>query len=162
MKNSDGNDAKAIQLMHQTIKIVTNNLNDMKFNTALSRLMECVNHFSNDTCIEHNMKLIFIKLISPFVPHLAEELWELNGGTSSVFLEDYPIYSAKHIEEDNIAIAIQVNGKLRGSINIQKDVDRDYILKTAKLHDNVKNYLIDKKILKEILVPGRLVNFVIK
>ena len=151
-----------LQVLHKTIYSVDKDLNDMKFNTALSRLMECVNHFSNHTCIEHNMKLIFIKLISPFVPHLAEELWELNGGTSSVFLEDYPIYSAKHIEEDNIAIAIQVNGKLRGSINIQKDVDRDYILKTAKLHDNVKNYLIDKKILKEILVPGRLVNFVIK
>ena len=101
-------------------------------------------------------------MIAPLTPHIAEELWEINGGGESVFLEAFPEFDAALAEEDTIAIAVQVNGKLRGNIKVVKTLEKDALLLEARKHENVHNYLAGKEIIKEIVVPQRLVNFVVK
>ena len=134
----------------------------MKFNTAISRLMECINHFSGHTDVQLHIKRDFIKIIAPIIPHIAEELWEINGGESSVFLESFPVYDKSLAEEDTITIAVQVNGKLRGNIEVVKTNNNEELLAFAKKHENVSMHLQDKDMIKEIVVPQRLVNFVVK
>jgi leucyl-tRNA synthetase len=153
---------KDLQVLHQTINSVTEDLKEMKFNTAISRLMEFINHFSTHEGINNTIKLNLIKLIAPITPHIAEELWEINGGNSSVFLESYPEYNPIIAEEDTINIAVQVNGKLRGNIQVPKAINKEDLLLSAKSQDNVIIHLKDKNIIKEIVVPDRLVNFVVK
>ena len=116
---ADNND---LQVLHQTIQSLTNDMNLMKFNTAISRLMECMNHFTRHAEVQLDIKRNVIKMIAPIVPHIAEELWEHNNGKSSVFSEAYPDFDPGIAEETNVSIAIQVNGKLRGSINVNKDI----------------------------------------
>ena len=153
---------KDLQVLHHTIQTVSSDLEHMKFNTAISRLMEFINHFSNYEEIESSFKLNLIKMIAPLTPHIAEELWEINGGGESVFLEAFPEFDAALAEEDTIAIAVQVNGKLRGNIEVVKTLEKDALLLEARKHENVHHYLAGKEIIKEIVVPQRLVNFVVK
>ena len=90
-KRSDNKaDEKDLRMLHQTIQSVTNDMHQMKFNTAISRLMECMNHFAEHSEVQLTIKNNFIKIIAPIVPHIAEELWEMNGGEKSVFLESFP------------------------------------------------------------------------
>ena len=96
------------------------------------------------------------------LPHISEELWEINGNKTSVFNESYPIYDEKLVIDDIIPIAIQVNGKLRGSIDVQKNINEVDLVCIAKKQENVKLFLKNKNIIKEIIVPKRLVNFVVK
>ena len=153
---------KELQILHKTIGMVSSDLKEMKFNTAISRLMEFVNYFSQHDKVNKDIIINLIKLIAPFVPHIAEELWELNGADSSVFTEKYPISDPKLAEESNITITVQVNGKLRGSISVDKSNQKNEIILLAKKQVNVKEHLKNKKIIKEIVVPGRLINFVVQ
>jgi leucyl-tRNA synthetase len=121
-------DKKDLQVLHQTIRSVTNDMHQMKFNTAISRLMECMNHFSGHVVVQSHIKRDFIKIIAPLVPHIAEELWEINGGEDSVFLESFPVYDKLLAEEDTITIAVQVNGKLRGNIEVVKTINNEDLL----------------------------------
>jgi len=151
-----------LQTLHKTIHSVTNDLTQLKFNTAISRLMECMNYFAGHESIQPHIKREFIKIIAPIIPHVAEELWEINGGGESVFLEPFPVYDKSLAEEDTVTIAIQVNGKLRGNIEVVKTIDEKELLSSAKKHENVTMHLKDKDMIKEIVVPHRLVNFVVK
>ena len=160
--SDDEKSKKDLQMMHKTIQSVTSDLYQLKFNTAISRLMECMNYFSKHTSVQLDLKRDFIKIIAPIVPHIAEEAWELNGGTNSIFIEPYPDYNPELLEEDSVSIAIQVNGKLRGSIEVSKNISKNDIIVQAKKHENVLIHLAKKKIIKEIVVPERLVNFVVK
>ena len=100
--------------------------------------------------------------MAPLIPHVSEELWEINGNPGSVFDEAYPEYDKTLVIDDTVPIAIQVNGKLRGSMEVEKNMNKDDLLNFAKTQDNVKFHLKDKDIIKEIVVPERLVNFVVK
>ena len=151
-----------LQILHKTIHAVSSDLNEMKFNTAISRLMEFINHFANHENIADEIKLNLIKMIAPLTPHIAEELWQINGGNSSVFLESFPEYDKSFADEDVVNIAVQVNGKLRGSIEVAKTITKEDLLNAARDQENVALHLKDKNIIKEIIVPERLVNFVIK
>ena len=161
----DSNDSpvkKDLQVLHYTIQAVSSDLEHMKFNTALSRLMKFINHFSNHKEIELSFKLNLIKMIAPLTPHIAEELWEINGGERSVFMETFPEFDAALAEEDTITIAVQVNGKLRGNIEVVKTINNEELLASARAQENVRIHLKDKNVIKEIVVPQRLVNFVVK
>jgi len=153
---------KDIRILHQTIHAVKNDLNEMKFNTAISRLMEFINYFSSHKSTTMDIKLNLIKMIAPLTPHIAEELWEINGGVNSVFLESYPEFDSALAEEDSVTIAIQVNGKLRGNINVSRTVSKEDLLISAREQENVSIHLNNKDVIKEIVVPQRLVNFVVK
>ena len=160
--SEDEPDKKDLQVLHQTILSVTNDLHHMKFNTAISRLMECMNHFTVHTDVQQHIKHDFIKIIAPILPHISEELWEINGGESSVFLQSFPVYNKTLTEEDTITIAVQVNGKLRGNIEVVKTIKNEDLLTSARAQENVSIHLKDKNVIKEIVVPRRLVNFVVK
>ena len=101
-------------------------------------------------------------MIAPIFPHLAEEAWEKNGGVESIFNETYPSFDRSKVKEDSVSIAIQINGKLRGSMEVEKTIKKDDLLDIAKTQENVKFHLKDKNIIEEIVVPERLINFVVK
>ena len=163
LPNSEENPSKKdLQLLHQTIQSVSHDLEQMKFNTAISRLMEFINYFSTHESVGRDFKLNMIKMIAPITPHIAEELWEFNEGEASVFLESFPEYEKSLTEEDTMTIAVQINGKLRGSVEVSKQIEKDALLAIVKKNENVEVHLNGKDIIKEIVVPQRLVNFVVK
>tara|TARA_Y100001970_G_scaffold42776_1_gene53244 strand:- start:16800 stop:19181 length:2382 start_codon:yes stop_codon:yes gene_type:complete len=153
-------DNEDLFMIHSTIKTVTHNLDEMKFNTALSRLMEFVNYFYSKG-LNHDIKLIYMQLLAPFAPHLCEELWS-KYNEESVFLSSWPSFNDKYLERDNIKIAVQVNGKLRATLDASKDIDKTELIDECKKHPNVVKFILDKEIIREIYVPGKIVNIVIK
>ena len=149
-----------VYMLHNTIKLITNNLNDMKFNTSISKLMEFVNYFyENGLSLEY--KEFYVKLLSPFAPHLSEELWSILGNKNSVFNHKWPKYAESKIKKNDIKIAVQVNGKVRCTITIGLNDEKETALSIAKSNSNVQNYLNNKNIIKEIYIPGKIINFVV-
>ena len=100
-------------------------------------------------------------MIAPITPHIAEELWEINGGNSSVFLESYPEYNPIIAEEDTINIAVQVNGKLRANIDVDLNTTQKEIEKLALKHDNIKKHIEGKEVNRLIYIPSKLLNIVV-
>ena len=132
----------------------------MKFNTSISKLMQFVNNFY-EKGLNDSYKINFIKLLSPFAPHLCEELWSLAGHKTSVFNEKWPNFDQSKIVKNDINIAVQVNGKVRCTITVSVNDDKSKVLSMARDNSNVKNYINDKKIIKEIYIPGKIINFVV-
>ena len=104
----------------------------------------------------------FVKIIAPFIPHVAEELWEYLGHNETITYAPWPEFDEALSKEDLMTIAIQVNGKLRADIIITADSVKDDVLSAAKENERIKSYIDGKEMIKEIYVPGRLVNFVVK
>ena len=150
------------KIIHKTIKGVGEDLERIKFNTAISKLMTCSNELNSAKSISINDKKVLIKLLAPFAPHLSEELWEDLGEEISIFNNDWPEYSKNLIIDDTMTIAIQVNGKLRGSIDVDKNIDKENILKLSKDNNNVQKFIKGKIIVKEIYVPNKLISLVVK
>jgi len=148
--------------LHKTIKVVSNDLTQMKFNTAISRLMEFVNYYSGRESIDDQSRHVVIQLLAPLAPHIAEELWQLTGQKGSVFNSSWPTFNAALAERDTVKIAIQINGKLRGDLEVEKNMDREELLGLVMDLDITKKYTANKNIIKEIVVPNRLVNIVVK
>ena len=148
--------------INKTIKGVSEDFDSMKFNTAISKLMEYVNNFTGRNQAHVLVKKTLIQLLAPIAPHLCEELWSALGGNDSVFDQKWLSYDSELVSDDIITIVIQVNGKVRGKVESSKDSGKEEIFKLARLNKNVEGYISGKSILKEIYVPGRLVNFVVK
>ncbi len=151
-----------LRILHQTIKSVTGDLENMKFNTAISRLMELVNHLNLKETVDSITKRTLILLLAPLAPHIAEELWQMAGNQRSVFRENWPQYNPELGESEKMKIALQVNGKLRGEIEVEKNISKPELTAMAKQHRNMAEHLKGKEILREVIVPGRLVNFVVR
>ena len=107
------------------------------------------------------IKEIYVKILAPFAPHLAEEIWSLLKRKNSIFDEEWPSYDENKTIKNNIKIAVQVNGKVRCTIDIKLNDEKDSILAMAKENLNVQSYLSNKKIIKEIYIPGKIINFVV-
>ena len=163
-RKDDGESLEKDQkIIHKTIKSVTEDLEKIKFNTSISKMMECVNEITSSNTLSKKDKEYIVKMIAPFAPHLSEELWEeLGNQESSVFDEDWPKHDDNKIVDNSMTIAIQVNGKLRGSIEVSADANKDSILLKVKEVENVKKFIDGMNILKEIYVPNKLVNLVVK
>jgi leucyl-tRNA synthetase len=159
---SDSIDKDTDQIMHQTIKIVSDNLCSMKFNTSISRLMELVNSVSSKNTVSLDFKKNLCLLLAPLAPHLSEELWSIMGYNSSIFNESWPKYNPLKLEKDEMNIVIQVNGKVRANLSLARGLEKKEILKKCSELDNVSKYLDGNDIIKEIYVPGKLVSFVVK
>ncbi len=149
--------------LHQTIKKVSSDLEEMKFNTAVAAMMEFINVWSQGYLFTKDAALFF-KILAPMAPHITEEIWsEVLGHGSSIHEQDWPIFDPKLVEEETATIIIQINGKVRGQVKVSF-ADRNSqteIEKLAKTEVNVAKYLQGKKIKKTIFVPGRLINFVV-
>lgn len=154
--------------IHSTLKKVSEDTDNFKFNTAIAAMMELSNTLGKmkrsslyDTPEWKNTLHVLNLMLAPYAPHLAEELWNRTGHTTSVHTESWPAYDSSKIVRDTVTIAVQVNGKLRGQVEVAADADKDTILQTAKAEPNVVKYLTGE-IVREIVVPGKLVNVVVK
>lgn len=155
---------KALVLLNKTIKKIEEDIQEFKFNTAIAQLMIFTNEVKDlemgDQAAEIWRKMVIT--LSPFAPHIAEELWEMLGGKDSVFKAEWPKYDAKYLIESKIQIGIQVNGKVRGEMEIDKDAEEKDVLAMAKAESSVAKWLGDGQLIKEIYVKGKLVSFVVK
>ncbi len=169
--SQDGGTQESEQLtraIHKSIKKVSQDLHDLSFNTAIASLMECLNDLyklkaqDKFASTEWQWALeTFMQLLAPFAPHIAEELWQELGHEESVHLSQWPMHDEKYLVEEKITIAIQVNGKLRGEIEVDADALETAIVEAATANEKVATYLKDQTVRKTIFVPNKLVNFVI-
>jgi len=151
-----------IRKLHQTIKRVTEDLESLRFNTAVASLMEWINLASNNLeAVDNKMLDIFLKLLAPFAPHLAEELCSYLGHQKSIFEESWPQYEIKMVVQEKITLVIQINGKVRDKIEISPKVNESEIRRIALSRPKIQSRLSGKKIKKTIYVPGRILNIVI-
>ena len=156
---SDANKDELTMLYHQTVKKVTNDFENLAFNTAISQMMIFVNQlYKTGTCPKEYAEG-FIKMLSCICPHVGEELWSVLGHDDTIAYEAWPQFIEELTVEDAIEIAVQINGKTKGVVKVSKDADKDTVLAAAK--DAVKEKLTPN-IIKEIYVPGKIVNIVCK
>lgn len=151
-------------LRNKMIFEITNRIENLSLNTVVSGFMEFLNNLSelckNENGIDSQTLSSFIIMLSPFAPHICEELWQMIGNNKSVFEESWPICDKNNMQDETINIALQVNGKLRGNINVDVNLPQDKIIELAK--ENLKSRLDGKEIIKQIYVPKKIINFVVK
>ncbi|MEX1014926.1 MAG: class I tRNA ligase family protein, partial [Candidatus Paceibacterota bacterium] len=150
--------------LHEAIKKVTEDIEGLRFNTGISALMIFVNEANNWKEIPLSVAKEFIQILNPFAPHITEELWRMLGEEKTLAYEDWPQFNEEYLKADTITYPVQVNGKVRADIEVDADKakDKDYVLGLAKAEENVAKYLEEGNLVKEIFVPGRIVNLVIK
>ena len=153
-----------LKTLHETIRKVTEDLDGMRFNTAISALMVFVNEANKWETLPKAIVEDFLLLLSPFAPHIAEELWNKLGHNQSLAYEDWPEWKEEYLKAAVENYPVQVNGKVRANIDIpaEKAKDKAYVLEQAKQEQNVSKYLEEGELVKEIFVPGRIVNLVVK
>ena len=157
-----GGDESLQKVLHHTIKSVGEDIEKLFFNTSIARMMEFVNAALKCDAVERAWAEDFVLVLAPFAPHMAEELWERLGHGETLAYAPWPEYDAALLVEDTVEIPVQVNGKLRGRIVVAADAGEDTMLAAAKGNEKVAQYLVGKSIVKEIVVPGRMVNLVVK
>ncbi len=148
--------------MHLTIKAVTDDIKQFKYNTSIAKIMEFVNELTKYKVLSTKYLAVLTQLLAPFAPHIAEELWsEVLKQKGSVHLSSWPEYDEKYLKSETITIAIQVNGKLRSTVTVSNNADKESIISLAKSDEKMKTWIEGNEIKKEIFVAGKLVNFVI-
>ncbi len=153
--------SKDLQVLHKCILEVTERIDQMKFNTAVSSLMTFVNYIAGLREIPQELYETLLKLLSPFAPHLAEEMWARLGKTTLITKESWPVGDKELAKESTITIAVQINGKMRGTIEVERDCDKDKVITAARALDNVAKQLAECEPKKIIVVPNRIVNIVL-
>ena len=153
-----------LKSLHEAIKKVTEDIEELRFNTAISALMIFVNEANQWKEIPHSVAKEFVLILSPFSPHIAEELWAKLGNKQTLAYEDWPLYNEEYLKADSVLYPVQVNGKVRANLEIPVDkaIDKEYVLKKAKEDPKVQNYLINSVIVKEVFVPQRIINIVVR
>jgi len=150
------------KLLHKTIKKVTEDIEGMRFNTAISALMVLTNHLVKKKKANKETAETFALLLAPFSPHAAEEMWEKLGHKETISYVAWPTFDADLAKDDLITMAVQVNGKTRGTIEVEAGISKEDFLAKAKADEKVAKFLAEGNIVKEIYVPGRICNFVVK
>lgn len=159
---NEEDDADTARALHETIKKVSVDYERLSFNTAISQMMICVNQFAKAEKLNRDSAKAFLQLLAPLAPHIAEELWERLGGEASIANAPWPKHDESKLVQDTIKLIVQVNGKLRGELHVSKDAPKDEVLAAAKELDKVASQIEGKNLVKEIYVPGRIVNLVAK
>ncbi len=172
MDNLSAEDKKLLFSAHNSIKGATIDTERFMFNTSIARLMEFYNAVTDYLRLvpapAQNKNLLaqlltdFIKILAPFAPHRAEEIWQGMGNETSIFKFSWPEWDEKYLVLDEINMAVMVNGKLRGEITVSRDAREDAIKEIASAHDKVVRQLEGMSIVKHIFVPGKLINFIVK
>lgn len=150
------------KLVHKTIKKVTDDIESMSFNTAVSAMMILVNELYKSECRSKKALQPLVQIMAPFAPHLAEELWEKMGGTGLCSLAQWPKYDINLVADDTVTIGVQVNGKMRGTIEIGADASEQEALAAAKAVSGVASALAGKDPDKVIYKAGRILNLIAK
>ncbi len=158
----DGPTDEQNRVLHRTIKAVTGDIEKLSFNTAIARMMEFTNFFTKQEKRPRMVMEPFVLLLSPFAPHIAEELWQLLGHDETLAYEPWPAYDESLLVENELEIPVQINGKVRTKITVPADADKAKMEEIALANEKMEQLLEGKKVIKTIVVPGRLVNFVVK
>ncbi len=160
MTGEEGYSADMETKMHQTIKKVSQDFESLKYNTAIAAMMALINDFYKKNSVTKGEYKTLITLLNPVAPHITEELWQIIGGEGRVYQNTWPEYDEAKTVESTVEIAVQVNGKTRATLKIGKEDAKDDVL--AKAKETIADKLEGKNIIKEIYVPGRIVNIVAK
>ncbi len=150
------------RVLHKLIAAITERLDTMRFNTGIARMMEFVDYFTKQDTRPRTAMEQFVLLLSPYAPHIAEELWQILGRRESLAYEPWPKFDEAKTRDEAIEVPVQVNGKLRGKIVAAPDASRQALEESARGDEKVAALLQGKQVVKVIVVPGRLVNFVVK
>jgi len=160
---SDGEESKeTLKILHQTIRKVGDDIEDMKFNTAISQMMVFTNHCYKVGKVTHETAVTFFQLLAPFAPHLAEELWEIYGNKSVLSYQTWPIFDANYLVEDTFEYPVSFNGKARFKITLAVDLPTSEIEKAVLADEHTNKWIEGKTIAKVIIVPNKIVNIVVK
>jgi leucyl-tRNA synthetase len=149
-----------LRVLHKTIKAVSQDIENLSFNTAIARLMEFVNYFTKQTTRPRSIMSKFILILSPLAPHIAEELWAILGHKQTLAYEPWPTFDESLTVDQSVEIPISIQGKLRSKINIARGMSNDEVEKIALLDERIAELLVGKTVKKVIIVPDRMVNIV--
>ena len=156
------NDGKLDKVYNETVKKVTEDYEKLSFNTAIAQMMIFINESYKATSIPREYVEGFVKLLNPIAPHMTEEIWSVLGHEETMTYEAWPTYDEAKLVSDTITIIAQVNGKLRGRIEVPATISKEEMQEVAMANENVQNFISGKEIVKVIAVPGKLVNIVVK
>ena len=151
-----------MRVLHATIKKVSEDIENLRFNTAISAMMSFVNEATRWIDRPRSIMSQFVLLLSPFAPHMAEELWQKLGNGDSLTYQEWPVFNPEYLKEDTVKYVVQVNGKLRGDLTIDINASREAIQEAALSAGRVPAFTEGKSIVKVIVVPNKLVNIVVK
>ncbi len=147
--------------LHAAIKKVTESITDLRFNTAIAEMMVFVNEATKAATVPHEWRETFVKILSPFAPHLAEELWRRLGHSGTIAYEAWPAYDEAKLARDTMIIAVQVGGRVRGQVEVPVDASAATVIAAARAEPAVQRALAGRAITREVYVPGRLVSLVV-
>jgi leucyl-tRNA synthetase len=162
MVKGEGVTAELESVFHKTIKKVSEDIEGMKFNTAIAQMMILINAIYDHGSLTKDELGIFARLLCPFAPHISEEIWESIGSKGLCSVAEWPAYDEAKTVDATVEYAVQVLGKLRGTVTVNVSDDKDTVIAKAKAVDKVVPFLEGKTVVKEIFVPNKLVNFVVK
>ena len=148
--------------LHKVIKKVTEDIDAMKFNTAIASMMAFINEVYDHGGLTKQELEIFAKLLCPFAPHICEEVWQQLGHDTLLSLESWPLYDAEKTIDETVEIALQVNGKFKGTMILPQNLGKEETLAAAKKDERLIAASAGKIIVKEIVVPNKIVNIVVK
>jgi len=147
---------------HKMVKKVTNDFESLAFNTAISEMMIFVNACNKEAVIPKEYAEGLVKLLNPIAPHITEEMWEKLGHNKTIAYEEWPKYDEAKTVDTDVTVGVQVNGKMRTTISYDKGASKEEILELALNDENVKKHIEGKEIIKEIVIPEKIVNIVVK
>ena len=158
----EGETEKLASSFHKTVKKVSDDIEEMKFNTAIAAMMSLINEIYDAGTLTKDELGVFVRLLCPYAPHLCEEIWEFLGNTELCTFAPWPVYDPAKIVDNTVEIALQVNGKFRGTITVAAGLSKDELLAAAKADAKFAAAIEGKTVVKEIVVPGKIVNIVVK
>jgi leucyl-tRNA synthetase len=154
--------AEQDRVIHSTIAAVTQDIENLSFNTAIARMMEFVNHFTKETVRPRSAMETLTLLLGPFAPHLAEELWHALGHKESLAYAPWPKAIEEKLRVASVEIPVQVNGKVRAKVSMPVGIDDQATERLARENDRVSELLVAKELVKVVIVLGKMINFVVK
>jgi len=155
-------DLKTLILLNKTIFKVADNTENLRFNTAISQFMIFINEFSKLKSKPKSSLESFLQLLNPYAPHITEEIWKILGNTNELAYAKFPEYEEKYLVEDIVKMAVQINGKVRGTFDINRDSEDDICIAESMKIENVQRFLEGKTIVKQFVIKNRIVSFVVK
>lgn len=151
-----------LKSLHKLIKKVTEDIETFSYNTAIPAFMIATGELAQQKCVSREVLEKLVVLLAPFAPHVAEELWEKLGHTTTVCDAEWPIFDESHLKEDSVTLSVSFNGKTRFTLDFPADASADTIREATLASEQAQKYLEGKNVVKVIVVPGRIVNIVIK
>jgi leucyl-tRNA synthetase len=160
-KNAE-TDLESMRVIHNLVKVSGEDIEQFKYNTVIARLMETINDLTRrESSVANNELCMVVKVLALFAPFVSEEMWMLLGGEFSIHNQSWPKYEEAYLLSETVSVSIQINGKLRGTVQVAADADESAVIMKARNNEKVLGYLESGKIIRTIFIKGRTINFVV-